>query len=447
MIPRRAAGALAAAMAGAAAMSCGGGSASAKLAGESQHFRLFLGTMLGLTVDPQDELTRLETNRADTATLLRMPEGKVDYVLLRPDQIQAACGNPEAAGCEIHRTVYSSTLVDQHELNHAYLELRTPHLPHPLLVEGIAEAVGCGEGTEPPALFDQVPPWREVIAYASYGDVYGPGRQLARHLLLTSGGEAFLSYYAQAPRTFDPDLFASNFRGFWGVDLDAVWSAMQTAQPPWGPQEVLPLCPCSLPPWSAPAVPVALPEQPSSPYWTWPPLAGQTGVLAGYQGSFAVRDCARRDLQELSGFTVLFARLQGPLYAAAGSAVRIASGAYVSDACAGALAYDLPLAPVLANSGGSPIGIAVDRPAGTALSAYVALTTPGPIALGKYDGAGSAVVCASCSTADAACQPLPAYPSSVQVAGRFYVHWTEAADSASSGWPYTFLSLWVSPGS
>jgi len=430
----------------AAAAACGGGGVSAELAGTSRHFRLFVGSTLAGTLVPQDELARLETNWADTETLLRMPDGQIDYVLLPPEQIAAACEIPEAAGCEIHRTVYTSAPVDQHELNHAYLELRTAHRPHPLLVEGIAEAIGCGEGAAPPPSFDQVPDWPGLIADASYGEVYGPGRQLARYLILAHGAERFLSYYQQAPAANDPAAFSSNFTRFWALDLDTVWSAMQTAQPPWGPDEVLPICPCSRPSWSASDVPASLAETPSNPYWTWPSLHGETAAFAGYQGSFAIHDCARRDLREFTSTTVMFARLDGPLYASEGSAATVASDTYVADTCDEAAAYALPPEAVLANSSGSPISMAVDSPAETALSVYLALTAAVPMALGKYDGYGALVVCPDCETPDAACQPVPAYPASVQVTGRFYVHWTGGLDPAPAGWPYTFVSVWVSPG-
>ena len=438
-------GLVAAALAGLAS-SCGAGGASAELVGQSPHFRLFVGSLPAVTVDAEDELARLETNWADTWTMLHMPEGQVDYVLLRPDQIAAACGIPEAAGCEIGRTVYASAPVDQHELNHAYMELRTSHRPHPLLVEGVAEAVGCGEGAEPPPAFDQVPDWRGLIAGARAADLYAPGRQLARYLILAYGADRFLAYYQQAPRADDADAFSSNFARFWAVDLDAVWAAMQTAQPPWGPDEVLPVCPCSLPPWTASTRPAVLPATPSHPYWTWPPPAGDTAVLAGYQGSFAIHDCARRDLPEFSSVTMMFARLAGSYYASTGSAVAIASGSYLSDVCADAVADELPARAVLANSSGSPISIAVQRPAGTAVSTYLALTTPAPLALGRYDGEGEVVVCPDCATPDAACQPVPDYPASVPVTGAFDLHWTDGPASASRDWPYTFVSLWVSAG-
>jgi|SRR6185312_10374393 len=74
-----------------AAAACGGGGVSAELAGTSQHFRLFVGSTLAGTLAPGDELARLETNWADTETLLRMPDGQIDYVLLPSEQIAAAC--------------------------------------------------------------------------------------------------------------------------------------------------------------------------------------------------------------------------------------------------------------------------------------------------------------------------------------------------------------------
>ena len=96
-------------------------------AGRSTHFRLFVGDDYNLgTLSSQEVLAGLETNWADTQTLLGMPEGKhpIDYYLLPDDEIGDACDSSEAVGCASDGTLYSSRSVDQHELNHALCDVR-----------------------------------------------------------------------------------------------------------------------------------------------------------------------------------------------------------------------------------------------------------------------------------------------------------------------------------
>ena len=126
------------------------------------------------------------------------------------------------------------------------MAVRSAHQPAPVLVEGIAEAIGCDDGSSAPASFPLIVDWPAVIATTRRQDVYGPGRQLVRYLILHRGIEPFLRYYEQAPDTRNPQVFAANFAAFWSTDLDTVWADMQGDQPAWGPSEVLPLCPCSL---------------------------------------------------------------------------------------------------------------------------------------------------------------------------------------------------------
>ncbi len=145
--------------------------------------------------------------------------------------------------------MYATERIDQHELNHGYMALRSAHQPAPVLVEGIAEAIGCDDGSAAPAPFRLTVDWPAVIATTRRQDVYGPGRQLVRYLILHRGIEPFLRYYEQAPDTRNPQVFAANFAAFWSTDLDTVWADMQRDQPAWGPSRgaaPLPLFPRSL---------------------------------------------------------------------------------------------------------------------------------------------------------------------------------------------------------
>src|SRR4051794_9945482 len=89
-----------------------GDQVSARLAGESAHFRLFVGdgpeAQQSFGGDPDGVLLGLETNWTDTGTLLAMPEGKgkIDYYLIDLDQIHDRCGE-HTAGCQLGLSVYA----------------------------------------------------------------------------------------------------------------------------------------------------------------------------------------------------------------------------------------------------------------------------------------------------------------------------------------------------
>jgi hypothetical protein len=423
-----------------APVGCGDGGVPATLAGASQHFRLFVANdRTGVNVS--DTLTALETNWSDTGTMLQMPDGQITYYLLATDaEVQRDCNLPEAAGCELNETVYTTQPVDQHELNHAYMVLATHHYPAGLLVEGLAEAVGCGYGGNPPPRFTNVPDWRTVVAYSNYGDVYDPGREFVRYLILTYGASSFVDYYAQAPATQDPGTFASNFAAYWGTDLDSVWSAMQTDQPVWGPPQVLPICPCSLPAWSASATPTTLGPSPANPYWTWPALDGDTAVWAGYVDAVSLSDCQRRTL-DLSGFNLLFGQVTGSIYSLVDSAM-LARGSFLSPTCAAAQPYPLPTALLSKIGPTSDIAIVVSRTPGTDLSVYLSFQTDGPVAINQKLGEGSVEACPTCDSTSG-CQMLPRNPNSITLSGQFYLQWQSPGSGSSL--PYTSVELDVTP--
>jgi hypothetical protein len=423
--------------------SCGGEPPS-HLVAESAHFRLFVGDGLDLLsatgLGPDDALVALETNHADTRTMLGMPEGRIDYHVLGPADVEGRCGGQEIAACQDGLSVYTTRVVDQHELNHAYMALRTSHRPTPLLLEGLADAVGCGDGGSAPPPFGGAAPWRDVVAYASYVDIYGPGRLLVRHLLLTQGPEAFLRYYAQAPDTRDPTIFAANFTAFWSKDLDGVWAAMQSEQPAWGPKVALPICPCSLPAWTASPSAAPIASTPAQPYWTWPALGGDTVAWAGNVGAVSVSDCARRDFA-VAGFGVLLARMDGPpldgkLYSNL-SAAAIARGRFLVDACADAQAYPIPPSP-MAVASVTELTIAAGRPLSTATSLFLALDASTPV---RLSGTTTSMItlCPSCDFNDVACGTLPPTPNSTPLSGRVYLRW----DIGATSWPYAVAGLRV----
>jgi hypothetical protein len=146
------------------------------LVGESTHFRLFVDpdfdpSTLPAYLQGAGALDALETDWADKQTMLKMPEGrpKIDYHLVAPGHVAAACQGQAESGCELgdKLQIAASTLPYQHELIHAYMEFVAPGVtPLPLLVEGIAESIRC-QGrpdalTRGAYLPEQVP-WQQVV--------------------------------------------------------------------------------------------------------------------------------------------------------------------------------------------------------------------------------------------------------------------------------------------
>jgi hypothetical protein len=378
-----------------------------------------------------------------------MPEGSVDYYLLSSAAVVDRCGgNGDVAACEQDLTVFTTRAADQHELNHAYMELHSRRRPAPLVLEGIANAIGCGETGTTAQGFRAVEDWREVVNYASYADVYAPGRELVRHLILTQGIDRFVGYYLQAPDTRDPATFADNFVSYWGLDIDAVWAAMQVAQPPWGPTDVLPICPCSLPAWptspasAASGAATAIARSPTSPYWTWPALNGDTAVWAGNLGSVVIRDCPEQNLAPVSAANLIFARLEGALYVQA-SAAMVGRDHYLSDSCAGAQVYTLPTA-VLSAPGGATLSMALSRPRGAATTVYLSLEASSPVTLLSGSGAGTLSLCSSCEVGTSLCQPLPGTSPGTSagppVSGQLHLRW----DLPAADQPHAVAYLEVS---
>ena len=133
-----------------------------------------------------------------------MPDATViDYHLLTEDHVAAAC-TADVGACFEAPSVWSASLPHQHELNHAYTYARTHHYPLPLLTEGTAEAVGCDSAGVPP--INKSVPWRQVAVESSGRDIYEQGKQLARHLILAQGADAFVHYYDQVPEAANAGL-------------------------------------------------------------------------------------------------------------------------------------------------------------------------------------------------------------------------------------------------
>ena len=202
------------------------------LVGESAHFRLYVDPALApvpADLDGENGLVALETQWADVRTLLEMPEGKIDYWWLATENIHEACGGDiPQSGCTREDTleVIAPTLPHAHELNHAYMFLRSHRRVVPFLAEGIAEAIGCT--SENASVVRDDIAWPAVVAALPSLDVQDEGARFVKHLIRTRGIEAFLRYYEQSPERRDPALFAANFESFWGISLDDAWTAIHT---------------------------------------------------------------------------------------------------------------------------------------------------------------------------------------------------------------------------
>jgi hypothetical protein len=341
------------------------------LVGESAHFRLFLDPAL----DPQtlaywqshDGLTALETDFADKRTMLKTPDGeKIDYHLLTPANIASVCGFPEfdqndlGSGCAVNdqHAIAAGYIPHQHELMHAYMRLVLPDaLPIPFLVEGVAQALGCGTqvGT---SLTDDVPSWEEATmedATDPAEEVYTQGGLFSRYLIRTQGMDAYLRYYAQAPARRDPALFAANFSAFWNMNIDDVWSAMHTLGP-YGATTDGSICPCSLA--TLPTDGQLVTSDPlGQPYWTLPDTYGsslalttptvENLILADCEGvtpqitSFSPGVAPGSTVYADGNVTIADLPDTRPRYALAPIS-RASVGHYLADDCATADAYALP---------------------------------------------------------------------------------------------------------
>jgi len=378
--------------------SCGPDVPPSTLKGTSQHFRLFVDNSLTLpaTYSFDDALAALETNWNDSRTLLAMPEGTIDYYLLDFDNVPGAC-TPEAAGCFIPTAVYTYSLPDQHELNHAYnfMRKRAPVLP--LLAEGVAEAVGCGAPGGAPPINKSVP-WREVAEQSKGRDIYEQGMQFVRYLILTEGADAFVRYFDQAPVVAGAERFGANFEIFWGRPLDDVWAAMHVLDPT-HVASTYAVCPCSLAgmPTDGSIVPR---DRDHHPYYTLPDPGGATLDLVS-QPNFGIGlfDCGRSSTAVGATGRVL-ARVGAQHYVTPTDALSASLGPFIADDCASAAVTDLP-----AYDGDGNFTIVVGRPDTSEVTVYLRLRVGAPGHLQSNTAALS--VCGDCGFAGPDCQEQP----------------------------------------
>ena len=412
------------------------GPAPGLLAGESDHFRLYVDPALVQPDSAQvaSDLATLETDWADKAALVSTPAGKIDYHLLTAEHITEACAFAEFAqqgaietGCEWWETleIDAGYLPHQHELIHAYMAQLAPgRRPIPLLTEGTAEAIGCFA----PILTDgsyEVPWAQAVVSVPTESDlVYYEGGRLARYLIRTQGWDAFLRYYRQAPGIRDPGLFAANFSAFWNTSIDEVWRAMHTVAAGDALNDAA-ICPCSLP--TLPEDGAAAPADATNPYWTLPNLTGgQTIALsAPATQDIVIQDCpgVHPLIQSYVGGgdagNVLLANLASTagLYAGGGLDGAIVGG-YLSNSCAATTPYPFP-AGLLTGTG--ELVVVASRTTTGAMTEYLQIQAPTPMHLtfGSQEE-----VCDTCAFDQGSCQPPSGVQSTVGVQGTAYVRFT-----------------------
>jgi len=394
-----------------AAVGCGGNPPTV-FVGESRHFRLHVDPAL-MPLPPAfaggSALDALETEWSDVATMLAMPDGKIDYYWYTPEHIGIACDDTSEGGCtkEEEMEIDAPLLPDAHELNHAYTYLRSPRRPIPFLAEGMAEAIGCGYEMPVPASFAD-DDWRQAVVELRSDRVYGLGGLFVRHMIRRQGIDAFLRYYEQSPERRDPALFAANFESFWGERIDDVWTDFTTiaAGVPWVDQKI---CPCSLPAITPGAAIVNDPAH--APYWTLPDVGDDSLAFTAprYQ-SVSVRSCAG-DTFPLVGKAVLARLGSGAGWYVMPQLADVQAGAFVADSCADAAHY--PLSPdVLV---GNPT-LSVTIPATHASTVYLAIDVPFPLDM-KVSGAFA--MCGSCDLDDESCAPVSG-ATTTPVTGNFY---------------------------
>ena len=390
--------------------------------------------------------------------MLKMPEGrpKIDYHLVAPGHVDAACQGQAESGCELgdKLQIAASTLPYQHELIHAYLALVAPGVPPlPLLVEGTAESIRC-QGrpdalTRGAYLPEQVP-WQQVVtesASDSRHDVYSEGGLLARYLIRTRGIDAFLRYYRQAPERRDPALFAQNFLTFWNMSIDDVWAAMHVIGP--GAAETdAPICPCSLPVLAADGESLDN-NQATHPYWVLPDAGGASFALTAPSGqAFSFSECDGVAPYFESNFSTLQTAPDAvPLPDAAVAIVQppadgrrrytvtpvstASIGQYIADDCSGGVPYQLPRDFL---KGWGELSIIVDQTSLGAVTKYVQVQMPG---IGVANLGPDMDVCDSCAFGQGTCvsAPSPGGPYTVVQPGPVNVQWRVPATGQTAAFP------------
>ncbi len=387
--------------------------------GESAHFRLYVspGVQVPAGFEGESALTALETNWADTATLLPLTAGKIEYHWVVTSELPSAC-EPGADGCEREGPiVVAADLPFQHELNHAYMELitGTNATPISILTEGLAEAIGCGQKAGPSgisgtsgALLSDPTPWQDLITAFEISESFATeglpeGALLVRYLIRTHGADAFVAYYEQAPEVRDPGLFADNFQRFWGMSIDAAWSAMKTV----GPGEYTydsPLCPCSLP--SIPLDQQLAVNPVTTPYWTIPGATGSTVALQGAPNYFVHDfDCLGQRFDLTGGDEP--GGLVGTSLVRLGTGVRgyvlapltsAATGNFVADTCADAELYTLPVGLYT-----GALDVQVDRSTAASDVVYLQLQPPPGATTLSFISSKPIDTCATCAFDTPAC--------------------------------------------
>ena len=434
------AGARAAALAAlVTAGACGRSPPAARFVGESEHFRLYVDP--GLFVPPELEgengLVALETAWSDAQSMLKMPDGKINYYWLASEQIPAACATTDESACfwDESLEIDSPTFPNPHELNHAYMYLRKQRKPIPFLAEGIAEAIGCQSWGETHVADDT--PWQPLVASPRNYEAYLQGGALVRHLIRRFGIDEFIRYYEQSPERRDPALFAANFSSFWGVTVDEVWRDIHDHPLNQAISPDNKICPCSLPP-----VPTSGPvvnDRARAPYWTLPPLAGETIALtAGMNSRVIVQDCGGVQYPVWAlGVLARFdddapARYVLPPLASA------TVDHYLSDDCPAAAPYTVD--PVFKSGIYHDLDVVMSRPASSKATAYLQITTPfaWPLHTG-LDG-----ICDSCAFDPVACPPLRGSVQPQTVQGTFYGLTTfyTAIAAPTADYVSNMISIW-----
>jgi hypothetical protein len=174
------------------------------------------------------------------------PATPIDYYrFASSDELVAtkACSNALSTACLHDTSVRSTSLLDRHELIHAYVHGSRP----PAIVEeGLADVLSCAYGpwSRPRDLtsYDQVSQlsWQDLATWQPNGSdadltYYRAGTQLVRYLVEQNGVPAVMAYYAVASVSSDAGAVNAAFLQAFGQSFGDAWREALALDLPGGP--------------------------------------------------------------------------------------------------------------------------------------------------------------------------------------------------------------------
>jgi hypothetical protein len=228
---------------------CGDPKLPSAVTAESDHFVFHTDARDLVGCTPDQLLVHLEKNLAAVQSMLGFatPGSKVDYYYYDPKSPERADCNGGSGRCTKYpANVFTTRLLDRHELVHAYL--RALSRPHALYEEGLAELLLCDRAAKPAPTQG----WRELVQFqdrgfydgaddAAVAAFYNSAAWFVRYLVDTFGFPQVMAHYLSSSRSSNPDDFRREFQTRFGVDLDEAWATAMSRRYPFDTPEI---CPC-----------------------------------------------------------------------------------------------------------------------------------------------------------------------------------------------------------